>query len=86
MLLWDSTRLAHEAQRVVEALHQLGRHHVVAQRLLGMAHPLGELQHEVALVHPLGDGDEVLDQCHLVAPCAVAAIGAGFRLMLGWRA
>ncbi|MCY1556398.1 hypothetical protein D9M68_931430 [compost metagenome] len=52
-------RLLDETQRVAESIHQLRRDHVVAQRLFGLSHALGQLQHEVALVHPFRDGDEV---------------------------
>ena len=60
--------LPHKAQRVVEALDQLRRHHIVMQGLVGVTHPLRELQDEIALMHPLGDGDDFLHQGHDLAP------------------
>ena len=51
--------LLDETQGVGKGIHQLRRDHVVAQCLLRLGHALGQLQHEVALVHPFRDGDEV---------------------------
>ena len=61
--------LLNEAQRVAEGVHQLGRYHVVAQRLVGVGDALRQLEHEVALVHPLRDMNQVLQQRHSRAPC-----------------
>ena len=56
--------LLDEAQGLVEGIDQLRRHHVVAQRLLRLGDALGQLQDEVALVHALGDVDQVFQQRH----------------------
>ena len=56
--------LLDEAQGIAEGIDQLRRHHVVAQRLLRLGNPFRELQDEIALMHALGDGDQVFQQRH----------------------
>ena len=51
--------LLDKAQCIGKGIHQLRRHHVIAKRLLWLGHALGQLQNKVALMHPLGDMDEV---------------------------
>ena len=68
-------RLLDKAQRVLEGLGQLRRHDIVAQRLLGLAQALRQLEHEVARVHPLGDGDQVFEQRHLRVLPRVRLVG-----------
>ena len=46
-----------EIERRIEALAELGRHHVGLQRLLRVLDTLGELQDEVPAVHLLGEVD-----------------------------
>ena len=53
-------RLLDETQRIGERVGELRRHHVVAQRLLGLGHAGRQLQDEVALVHALGNLNQVL--------------------------
>ncbi len=61
-------RPVHQFQRPLEAVAELVGHHVLAQRLLRPLHPLGELEDEVPLVHPLGDLDQLPDQSRHDAP------------------
>src|SRR5690606_14563508 len=64
-------RALDESQRLVKAPPKLRRHDVVAHRPLGIPHALGQLEDEVALVHPLGDADQLLEQ-HLLAHSAAS--------------
>ena len=56
--------LLDKAQRIAEGIHQLWRDHIVAQSLLGMGDAFGQLEHEIALVHPLRNVDQVFQQRH----------------------
>ena len=68
-------RLLDEAQRVGERIYQLRRHNVISQGLLGLGDALGELQDEVALVHPLRNGDQVFQQGHVKRLSCFAGTG-----------
>ena len=51
--------LLDETQCIGKGIHQLRCNHVIAKSLLRLGHTLGQLQNEVALMHPFGDMDEV---------------------------
>ena len=52
-------RLLDKTQRIVKGIDQLRRHHIVAQRGFGVGHAFGQLEHKVALMHALGNVDQV---------------------------
>lgn len=60
--------LLNEAQRVAEGFPSEVSPRV-AQRLVGVRQAFRPLEHEVALVHPLRDMNQVLQQRHSQAPC-----------------
>ena len=51
-----------EAQGVVEAFDELGRDHVLLQRLLGLGDALGEVEYEVALADPFRQDQQFADE------------------------
>ena len=51
-----------EAQGVVEAFDELGRDHVLLQRLLGLGDALGEVENEVALADPFRQDQQFADE------------------------
>ena len=72
---------ADERQGRVEVLGQLGRDHVVGQHHVGVFDVLGQPEDEVALLHAVGDLDQVFDEGHRIT-CKMLLKFACFQITI----